>query len=54
MAVISLQEEEMLAEKVKQYPVLYDKQCKRYNEKDAVANAWSAVAQELVFVENSE
>lgn len=54
MASISLQEEEMLSEKVKKYPVLYDKQCKGYKEKDAVENAWTAVAKELEFVENGE
>ena len=50
----SLNEEEMLAEKVKQYPVLYDKQCKGYKEKDAVGNAWTAVANELEFAENGK
>ena len=34
-----MQEEEMLCEKVKQYPVLLGKQLKGYREKDVVTNA---------------
>ena len=34
MAGISLQQEEVLAEKVKLFPVLYDKKCKGYKERD--------------------
>ena len=33
---LSLKEDEMLAEKVKHFPVLYDKQVKGYKESDAV------------------
>ena len=33
---LSLKEDEMLAEKVKHFPVLYDKQVKGYKERDAV------------------
>ena len=51
---LSLQEEEILAEKVKQFPVLYDKTVKGYKEKDIVKNAWDNVAESLDFVENSK
>ena len=36
MAALSLQEEVILREKVKQYPVLFDKQLKGYKEKAAI------------------
>ena len=36
MAVLTLQEEGILCEKVKQYPVLSDKQLIGYREKDVV------------------
>ena len=39
MAVLTLQEEGILCEKVKQYPVLSDKQLIGYREKDVVI--WS-------------
>ena len=51
---LNLKEEEMLAEKVKLFPVLYNKQEKGYKEKDVVINAWNAVANELEFVENGK
>ena len=54
MASLSLQEEEILSEKVKQFPVLYDKTVKGYKEKDVVKNAWNKVAESLDFVENSK
>ena len=54
MTAISLNGEEILAETLKQYPVLYHKQCKGYKEKDAVGNAWATVANQLEFVENGE
>ena len=47
MAALSLQDEGILFEKVKQYPVLFDKQLKRYREKDVVTNTWNAVAKEI-------
>ena len=34
----------ILCEKVKQYPVIFDKQLKGYREKDVVTNAWNAMA----------
>ena len=52
MATLCLQEEEMLAEKVKGSPVLYDKRVKGFKEKDAVQNAWEKVAESLDFAEN--
>ena len=36
MATLCLQEEEMLTEKVKGFPVLYDKRVKGFKENDAV------------------
>ena len=47
MTALTLQEEEILCEKRKQYPVLFDKQLKGYREKDVVTNAWNAVAKEI-------
>ena len=44
---LSLLEEETLCEKVRQYPILYDKTQKGYKEKVAVENAWGKVASEL-------
>ena len=37
----------ILCEKVKQYPVLLNKQLRVYREKDVVTNAWNAVAKEI-------
>ena len=37
---LSIKEEEQLSDKVKEFPVLYDKAAKGYKEKDAVNNAW--------------
>ena len=51
---LSLKEEEMLAEKVKHFPVLYGKQVKGYKERDVVTNAWNTVAGDLEFVENGK
>ena len=51
---LSSKEEEMLAEKLKHFPVLYDKQAKGYKEKDVVTNAWDAVASDLEFVEKGK
>ena len=52
MATLSLQEEEILAEKVQGFPVLYDKRVKVFKEKDAVQNTWEKVAVSLDFEEN--
>ena len=45
MVTLCLQEEEMLAEKVQGFPVLYDKRVKGFKEKDAVQNTWEKVAE---------
>ena len=47
MAAQTLQEEGMLCEKIKEYPVLFDKQLKGYREKDMVTNAWNKVSKEI-------
>ena len=47
MAVLTLQEQGILCEKVKQYPIQFDKQIKGYTEKDVMTNAWNAVAKEI-------
>ena len=52
MVTLHLQEEEMLAEKVKGFPVLYDERVKGFQEKYAVQNTWEKVAKGLDFVEN--
>ena len=49
MATLCLQEEETLAEKVKGFPILYDKGVKCFKEKYAVQNAWEKVALSLDF-----
>ena len=53
-ATLSIQEEEKLAEKVKQYPALYDKRAKGYKEKDVVKNAQGKVSEALDFTENGK
>ena len=40
MAALALQEQGILCEKVKQYPVPFDKQLKGYREKDVVTNQY--------------
>ena len=52
MVTLCLQEQEMLAEKVQGFPVLYDKRVKGFKEKDAVQNTWEKVAESLDFAEN--
>ena len=52
MATLCLQEQEMLAEKVKGFPDLYDKRVKGFKQKDAVKNAWQKVAESSDFEEN--
>ena len=44
----------LLYEEAKLYPLLYDKQMKRYREKDLVSNAWNAGAKDLEFIENKK
>ena len=52
MALLCLQEEELLAAAVELFPVLYDKAQKGYKEKDVIADAWGKVAEKLDFIEN--
>ena len=52
MATLCLQEEEILAEKVQGFPVLYDKRLKGFKQKDAVQNALEKVAGSLGFEED--
>ena len=52
MTTLCLQKEEMLAEKVQGFPVLYDRRVKGFKEKDAVQNAWEKMAEILDFEEN--
>ena len=47
MEALTLQEQGILCEKVKQYPVLLDKQLKGHTEKYVVTNTWNAVAKEI-------
>ena len=54
MASLTLQEEQILSQEVKQFPVLYHKTVKGHKEKDVVKNAWDKVAESLDFVENSK
>ena len=46
MSALTLKKEE-ICEKVKQNPVLFDKQFKGYREKGLVTNAWNAVTKEI-------
>ena len=50
MAALTLQEKRILCEKVKQYPVLFDKQLKGYREKDVVTNAQIALSREIEII----
>ena len=52
MTTLCLQEEQMLAEKLKGFPVLHDKRVKGFKGKDAVQKAWEKVAESLDFAEN--
>ena len=47
IASTDLPRQVILCEKVKKYPVLFDKQLKGYREKDVVTNTWNAVAKEI-------
>ena len=50
---LSIKEGEQLSEKVKEFPVLYDKAAKRYREKDVINNAWRSGVEALHFAEDS-
>ena len=43
----AMEEDEILPERVRSFPCLYDKTCKEHNEKDVIENAWLKVAEEL-------
>ena len=49
---LTLLEEEILCEKVREFPIIYDKAQKGHKEKDAVTNCWNATAKDLDFTEN--
>ena len=49
---LGIKEEEQLSEKVKEFPVLYDKAAKGYREKDAVNNTRTSVAETLDFAKD--
>ena len=49
---LTLLEEEILCEKVREFPIIYDKAQKGHKEKDAVTNCWNAMAKDLDFTEN--
>ena len=49
---LSLNEDELLSEKVRSYPCLYDKSSKSYKEKDVIKNAWTKIAEQLDFIED--
>ena len=51
---LSIKEEEQLSEKVKEFPVLYDKAAKENKEKDAVNNVWRSAEESLDFVEDCD
>ena len=51
---LSLLQEEKLTEKLRNYPILYDKSLKGYKERDAVTNAWKEIADALDFVDNGK
>ena len=44
----------LICEKVKECPVLYNKQVKGYREKDVVINAWNAGAKDIESIENGK
>ena len=46
---LSLKEKEQLSEKVKEFPVLYDKAAKEYKDEEAVNNAWRSAEETLDF-----
>ena len=50
--MLSLKDEEILAEEVHKYPCLYDRKSKSFHERDVVRNAWEKVTEHLPFVEN--
>lgn len=51
---LTIEQEEVLAFNVKNYPCLFDKKDKGYKEKDCVANAWKEVSNSIEFSENGK
>ena len=49
MAALTLQEQGILCEEVKKYPVLFDKQLIGCREKYVVTNTWNAVAKDFYY-----
>ena len=49
---LSLKEKEQLAEAVRTYPCLYDKNKKEYKDKNVCENVWGKVIEKLEFIEN--
>ena len=47
MTALTLQEEWILCEKAKQYPVLFDEQLKEYREEDILTNTWNPMGKEI-------
>ena len=54
MKQLSLQEEEILTEKVKEFSVLYGKTDEGHKETGVLRNIWEAVAEDLDFAENGK
>ena len=51
---LSLKEKEQLAEAVRTYPCLYDKNKKEYKDKNVCENVWGKVIEKLEFIENGK
>ena len=51
---LSLEEKEQLAEAVRTYPCIYDKNNKEYKEKNECENGWGNVIEKLEFIENGK
>ena len=51
---LSLKEKEQLAEAVRTYPCLYDKNKKEYKDKNVCKNVWGKVIEKLEFIENGK
>ena len=49
-----LNEDEILARKVKKYPCLYDKSSRSYQDRLVVRNSWVEVAKKLEFLEDGK
>ena len=54
MKQLSLPEEEILTEKVKEFPVLYGKTDGGHKKTDVLRNIWKAVVEDLDLAENGK